>query len=104
MPSRGKIEEAIEAMPTYEYVCAACGAEFEFFQSITAGPKRKCPECKALKLKRRIGAGAGLLFKGSGFYTTDYRSASYRSGEKAAKADRTGGSDKSGSGESDKKE
>ena len=72
-------------MPTYEYVCRACGAETEFFQPITANPKRKCPTCSALKLKRRISAGAGLLFRGNGFYTTDYRSASYKAGERADK-------------------
>ena len=75
-------------MPTYEYECQSCGERMDFFQSITAGPKRKCPSCGALKLKRLISAGAGLLFKGSGFYTTDYRSSSYQAGERAAqKAD-----------------
>ena len=73
-------------MPTYDYVCQSCGAELEIFQPITAAPKRKCPSCQALKLKRRIGAGAALLFRGSGFYTTDYRSASYKAGERAATA------------------
>lgn len=71
-------------MPTYDYACAACGHEFEIFQSITAAPLKKCPKCKASKLKRLIGPGAALLFKGSGFYTTDYRSESYK---KAAESD-----------------
>src|SRR5256885_7486365 len=71
-------------MPTYEYKCEACGHRFEKFQSITAAPVRKCPACKKSKVKRLISAGAGLLFKGGGFYITDYRPDSYN---KAAKAD-----------------
>jgi putative FmdB family regulatory protein len=69
-------------MPTYDYKCQKCEHIFEAFQNITAEPLKKCPEC-AGKLKRLIGAGAGILFKGSGFYTTDYRSESYKQGEKA---------------------
>ena len=61
-------------MPTYEYRCTACGHEFEEFQSITAPVKRKCPKCGKPKLERLIGIGAGVIFKGSGFYETDYRS------------------------------
>ena len=72
-------------MPTYDYECRACGAELEIFQSITESPKRKCPECGQLKLSRKIGTGAGILFKGSGFYETDYRSASYKKGAEADK-------------------
>lgn len=72
-------------MPTYEYRCDACGHEFEEFQSIMAGALRKCPRCGKSKLKRLIGTGAGVIFKGSGFYETDYRSESYKS---AAKADK----------------
>ncbi len=79
-------------MPTYEYVCDACGHEVEYFQSITAAPKRKCPACEANKLRRRISAGAGILFRGSGFYKTDYRSESYKAGEKADKGDGGGSS------------
>ncbi|MDB5321110.1 MAG: putative regulatory protein FmdB family [Phycisphaerales bacterium] len=71
-------------MPTYEYKCSACGHAFEKFQSIKAAPIKKCPECGKSKVKRLIGMGAGLLFKGSGFYITDYRGDSY---SKAAKAD-----------------
>ncbi|MEM7202527.1 MAG: zinc ribbon domain-containing protein [Planctomycetota bacterium] len=72
-------------MPTYDYECQACGHQFELFQSMTASVKRKCPECSKLKLQRLIGPGAGFLFKGDGFYITDYRSDSYKAGEKAAK-------------------
>ncbi|MBI1336691.1 MAG: zinc ribbon domain-containing protein [Phycisphaera sp.] len=72
-------------MPTYEYQCQACDHTFDEFQSITAKPLRKCPECGKPKLKRLIGTGAGIIFKGSGFYETDYRSDSYH---KAAKADK----------------
>jgi putative FmdB family regulatory protein len=64
-------------VPTYDYVCAACGHALEVFQSMSEAPKKKCPACKRPKLERRIGAGAGFLFKGSGFYLTDYRSKAY---------------------------
>jgi len=74
-------------MPTYEYACDACEHEFEEFQSITAKPLRKCPECGKNKLKRLIGTGAGIIFKGSGFYETDYRSDSYKKGAEAEKKD-----------------
>ncbi len=72
-------------MPTYEYQCEACDERFEVFQSITAKPLRKCPECGKNKVKRLIGTGAGIIFKGSGFYETDYRSDSYKKAEKAEK-------------------
>ena len=72
-------------MPTYDYECTACGHRFEKFQSITASAIRKCPECKKLKVKRLLGTGAGIIFKGSGFYQTDYRSDSYK---KAAEKDK----------------
>ena len=78
-------------MPTYEYVCQKCGHEFEAFSSITAKPLRICPENLCAKKKwgrgpvtKKISAGAGLLFKGSGFYITDYRSKNYT---EAAKKD-----------------
>ena len=71
-------------MPTYEYKCAACGFEFEKFQSIKSGPVRKCPHCGKSRVKRLIGTGSGLIFKGGGFYQTDYRSEAYKT---AAKAD-----------------
>jgi len=70
-------------MPTYAYECQACHQAAEFFQSMSESPKRKCPACGKLKLKRKIGTGAGILFKGSGFYETDYRSQSYRDGAAA---------------------
>ena len=63
-------------MPTYEYACGSCGHTFEKFQSITEKPARKCPQC-GRPVKRLIGSGAGFIFKGSGFYQTDYRSKSY---------------------------
>jgi len=72
-------------MPTYEYVCKNCGHQFEKFQSITANSLRKCPKCSKMKLQRLIGSGAGIIFKGSGFYQTDYRTDSYKSGEKKEK-------------------
>ena len=72
-------------MPTYDYVCDACGDEFELFQSITAATKRKCSKCGRMKLRRLIGPGAAIVFKGSGFYQTDYRSESYKKGAAAAK-------------------
>jgi putative FmdB family regulatory protein len=71
-------------MPTYEYKCDACQHAFEKFHSITAAPIKQCPECGKKKVKRLIGTGAGLIFKGSGFYCTDYRSQGYKD---AAKSD-----------------
>jgi putative FmdB family regulatory protein len=65
-------------MPTYDYRCDACEHEFELFQSIKADPQRKCPRCGKNKLRRLIGPGAAIVFKGSGFYKTDYRSESYK--------------------------
>lgn len=101
-------------MPTYDYECTRCGHKFEVFQSITAKPLRKspepCPECGVqTPVRRLIGTGAGVLFKGSGFYETDYRSENYK---KAAKAETesSGGTDKaaseksSGNGQAGKKE
>ena len=72
-------------MPTYDYVCDACNHEFELFQSMTDRVKRKCPKCGKPRLKRLIGTGAGVIFKGSGFHETDYRSDSYK---KAAEAEK----------------
>jgi len=65
-------------MPTYDYRCRNCGHTFEKFQSITDRPVRKCPICGKLGVKRLIGTGAAVIFKGSGFYQTDYRSADYQ--------------------------
>lgn len=77
-------------MPTYEYRCTSCGHEFEVFQKMTDPPKKRCPECRS-KVEKKLSAGAGLIFKGSGFYITDYRSDDYK---KRAKSD----SAESGSG------
>jgi putative FmdB family regulatory protein len=79
-------------MPTYEYECLSCGHRFEKFQTITAPPVKRCPKCGKV-VKRLLGTGAGLLFKGSGFYTTDYRSESYK---KAAQAEKETTSDQKG--------
>jgi putative FmdB family regulatory protein len=75
-------------MPTYDYRCEACGHEFDELQSFSEPVLKKCPKCGKLKLRRLIGTGAAVLFKGSGFYETDYRSDSYKS---AAKADAEAG-------------
>lgn len=72
-------------MPTYDYECEACDHTFEEFQSISADPLKKCPKCKKNKLIRLFGTGAAVVFKGSGFYQTDYRSDSYRKGAEADK-------------------
>ncbi|HOD83501.1 MAG: Zinc ribbon domain protein [Planctomycetes bacterium ADurb.Bin126] len=73
-------------MPTYDYECQACKHTFEKFQSITAKPIRKCPECGKSKVRRLLGTGAGIIFKGSGFYQTDYRSRSYKQAAEKDKA------------------
>jgi putative FmdB family regulatory protein len=70
-------------MPTYDYECDACGHAFEEFQSMLDKPFKKCPKCKKSKLRRLIGTGAAIIFKGSGFYQTDYRSESYKSAAKS---------------------
>lgn len=72
-------------MPTYDYICDKCSHEFEVYESIKADPQTVCPVCHDLTLRRKIGAGAAILFKGSGFYQTDYRSDSYK---KSAAADK----------------
>lgn len=73
-------------MPTYDYECGGCGHRFELFQSITEKHVRKCPKCGKLKAKRLIGAGGAVIFKGSGFYITDYRSDAYKKQASADKA------------------
>ncbi|MCD0458565.1 FmdB family zinc ribbon protein [Roseiconus lacunae] len=88
-------------MPTYDYECDACGYKMELFQGINDPVKKKCPECGKQKLRRLFGSGAAIVFKGSGFYQTDYRSESYK---KAAKADSSSKSEtKSSSKKSDSK-
>ena len=87
-------------MPTYEYQCTACGHAFEKFQSITAEPIKLCPQCNKKKVKRLIGTGAGLIFKGSGFYITDYRSDSYKSAAKSDTGSSAASSSSSSSGSS----
>ena len=86
-------------MPTYDYVCDACEHAFEEFQMMSAKVLKKCPECGKTKLRRLIGTGAGVIFKGGGFYETDYRSDAYQKDAKAdkpAESKSEGGSDKKG--------
>ena len=84
-------------MPTYEYECSSCDHAFELFQQMSDPLKKKCPKCGKLKLKRLIGTGAGVIFKGGGFYETDYRSDSYKKAadadQKAAEPKKTDGKD-----------
>ncbi len=77
-------------MPTYEYECGRCAHAFERFQSMTDEPLKRCPKCKG-KVRRIIGTGAGLLFKGSGFYITDYRTEGYQKDRKADSSADAGG-------------
>jgi len=93
-------------MPTYEYACRACGHEFEQFQSIKADPVRTCPACGKRKVERKIGIGGAVIFKGGGFYETDYRSADYEQAKKADAAPSAGagadaGAGKDGTGKAD---
>ena len=81
----GKID-----MPTYEYTCAACGNNFERFESITAKPNKECPKCKKKKAERRISGGGGFIFKGSGFYITDYKKTSAPANADGSKPAETG--------------
>ena len=80
-------------MPTYEYLCEKCGHEFEAFQSISADPLKNCPKelCARKKwgrgrVTKKISGGSGLLFKGTGFYITDYRSQKYKDAAKKESA------------------
>jgi putative FmdB family regulatory protein len=86
-------------MPTYEYVCDACDHKFELFQSIKDEPIKKCPECGKKKVRRLFGTGAAVMFKGSGFYTTDYRSESYKKSAAADSKSSSGSSSESKSSE-----
>jgi putative FmdB family regulatory protein len=80
---RRRVGVESEPMPTYEYECDGCGHNFEEFQYFSEDPLTKCPSCKKKKLRRLFGTGASVIFKGSGFYETDYRSESYKAGAKA---------------------
>jgi putative FmdB family regulatory protein len=82
-------------MPTYEYECPKCGHRFEKFQEISDPPVKTCPKCRGRKVKRLIGTGAGILFRGKGFYQTDYRSESYK---REARKEASGGSDAASGG------
>jgi putative FmdB family regulatory protein len=82
-------------MPTYEYACQKCGHAFEIFQSMKDAPLKKCPECGKPALKRLVGGGAGLIFKGSGFYITDYKKTSAKSDGGGEKPSISSMSDKS---------
>jgi putative FmdB family regulatory protein len=102
-------------VPTYEYECVRCGHRFELFQTMSEKPRKRCPKCRG-KVRRLLGTGAGIIFKGSGFYATDYRKPEKPqadqkkekpSGEKtdskgSEKSSESKGSDKSGSGRSER--
>ena len=90
-------------MPTYDYECDACGRSFERFQRITAKPVRTCPKCGKRRARRLIGAGAAVIFKGSGFYQTDYRSAEYKRKSSAEKTSASAPASSSDSKKSDEK-
>src|ERR1700735_4804537 len=82
-------------MPTYDYLCDACGHKFEHFQSISDKLLKKCPKCKKSKLRRLFGTGAAVVFKGSGFYKTDYRSDAYKKDAQADKSAKSASEGKS---------
>jgi len=82
-------------MPTYEYECEKCGYRFEKFQKMTEPPVKVCPKCKSRKVKRLIGVGGGIIFKGPGFYTTEYRSEEYKKKAKEEKQAVSSGSSSS---------
>lgn len=86
-------------MPTYEYRCPDCRTDFEKFQSMSDEPVAECPKCSATA-QRRMSAGAGLLFKGSGFYITDYRKDSYKKAAEGDKGGSSAGESKAAGGES----
>jgi len=89
-------------MPTYEYACKFCGKHLEIYQPITAEPLKRCPSCKKAGLKRLISGGAGLIFKGSGFYETDYKR-SAASISKGAAAEKKASEPKAAESKSDSK-
>ncbi len=87
-------------MPNYDFVCASCHEEFEFFQSMNDDPLTQCPSCEEQTLKRKIGTGAGIIFKGSGFYETDYKRTSKEPAKSEPKKESSESSSKGGSGDS----
>lgn len=89
-------------MPTYEYECDRCGHRFERFQNMTDPPRKRCEKCRG-KVRRLLGTGAGLIFKGSGFYLTDYRSPGYVEASKKDKPPDAGSGAKPAGGDSAKK-
>lgn len=98
-------------MPTYDYRCGGCGHEFESFQSITDAPLKKCPKCGKRRLERLIGTGAALIFRGSGFYITDYKKGGASSGstdrapkKDSSSSDSADGSSSAKSGDGSKKD
>ena len=91
------ITAGVSDMPTYEYACPKCGHQFEQFQSMRDEPLKKCPKCKKTGVKRLLGSGAGLIFKGSGFYITDYKN---KSGGKKEGGESKSGETKSSSSDS----
>jgi putative FmdB family regulatory protein len=90
-------------MPTYDYECDDCGHTFELFQSISEPVKKKCPQCGKPKLRRLFGTGAAVVFKGSGFYQTDYRSESYKKGAEKDKPASESKADSKSEGKSESK-
>ena len=91
-------------MPTYDYECDACGHTFDAFQNMSDAPLKKCPSCGKLKLRRLIGGGLGVIFKGSGFYVTDSKKSSGGGGKKGAPSSSEGASSESGSKDSGSKD
>ncbi len=90
-------------MPTYDYICDACEHTWELFQKITDDPVKKCPECGKKKAVRQFGTGAAIMFKGSGFYETDYRSDSYKKSAEADKSKKSASKDSKASSKSSEK-
>lgn len=90
-------------MPTYDYQCDACGHEFEKFQKMSDDPVRICPECGKEEVRKRIGAGSGIIFKGSGFYLTDYRSDAYKKSADKDSGSSSGAKSDSGTSNSSEK-
>ncbi len=90
-------------MPTYDYECDACEHKFELYQSISAEPEKVCPSCKKKKLRRLIGTGGAVMFKGSGFYQTDYRSESYKKSAASDSKSYSGGTESKSESKSETK-